>query len=361
MRKYTHFVRLKQIPPNAATRSSNGERFPDRAPSSVPRLFALLPLRDRIASLSSSPYIFTMSIFVIILLFVIVFMLFVSAVLMVIGPVLLLQPYRRTIEYYRHVTTILHPSDLQLPCEELTLKTAEGISLYCWLIKASGRARGTVIYLHGVSECVIVGLPMAKQLHERGYNVFLYDSRRHGNSGGSYCTYGFYEKYDTTTVINYLMNRPDVQVGKVGLFGASMGAAVAIQVASIDPRIAAVVAESGFATLRTVFDDYQKRMIKLPWHYLRNLVIRRSEHLAHFKANTVSPLQAVKSIHVPIFIIHGTADDRIKCSYSEQVYRNANEPKELLLLPGAKHNDMAQIGGEEYAERIVAFFEQHLR
>jgi dipeptidyl aminopeptidase/acylaminoacyl peptidase len=302
-----------------------------------------------------------MSILFLVILFVIVFMLFISAVLMVIGPVLLLQPYRRTIEYYRHITPILHPSDLQLPYEELTLKTAEGISLFCWLIKARGPAKGTVIYLHGVSECVIVGLPMAKQLHDRGYNVFLYDSRRHGNSGGSFCTYGFYEKYDTTTVINYLESRPDIQIGNVGLFGASMGAAVAIQVASIDSRIAAVVAESGFATLRTVFDDYQKRMIKLPWHYLRNLVIRRSEHLAHFKANAVSPLEAVKKVHVPIFIIHGTADDRIKCSYSELVYKNANEPKELLLLPGAKHNDMAQIGGEEYARRIVDFFERHLR
>ena len=49
-------------------------------------------------------YIFTMSILLIFLLFVVVFMLFVSAVLMVIGPVLLLQPYRRTIDYYRHVT-----------------------------------------------------------------------------------------------------------------------------------------------------------------------------------------------------------------------------------------------------------------
>ncbi len=301
-----------------------------------------------------------MSILLIVILFVVVFMLFVSAVLFVIGPILLLQPNRRTIDYYRRITPILHPSDLQLPYEELTLKTAEGISLYCWLIKAPGPARGTVIYLHGVSECVIVGLPLAKQLHDRGYNVFLYDSRRHGNSGGSFCTYGFYETYDTTTVINYLMSRPDIVVGKVGLFGASMGAAVAIQVASIDHRIAAVVAESGFATLRTVFDDYQKRIVKLPWHYLRNLVIRRSEHLAHFKANAVSPLHAVKKVHVPILIIHGTADDRIKCSYSEQVHQSANEPKELLLLPGAKHNDMAEIGGEKYMGRIVAFFEKHL-
>ena len=140
-----------------------------------------------------------------------------------------------------------------------------------------------------------------------------------------------------------------------------MGAAVAIQVAAADKRVVAVVAESGFATLRTIFDDYQRRVIKLPWHYLRNIVIKRSEFLAGFKANDVSPLEAVRDIHVPIFILHGTADDLIHSSYSEMVYRNANEPKELWLIAGAKHSDMAEVGGEEYGRRIGEFFERYVK
>jgi fermentation-respiration switch protein FrsA (DUF1100 family) len=211
-----------------------------------------------------------------------------------------------------------------------------------------------------VSECKIVGLPLAAELHRRGFHVFLYDSRRHGDSGGTHCTYGFYEKHDATAVISYLLSRTDITTGRIGLFGTSMGAAVALQVAAMDSRVAAVVAESGFATLRSVFDDYQKRMIKLPWHYLRNLVIKRSEHLAHFRANAVSPLEAVAGIHIPLLISHGTADDRIKYTYSESVFRKANEPKELLLIPGARHHNMAEIGGPAYQEKILSFFERHL-
>jgi uncharacterized protein len=301
-----------------------------------------------------------MSVLLALILFVLLFMGGISLLLFVIGPVLLLQPGRRTIEYYRKYTTVLHPSDLQLPYEELTLKTAEGIHLSCWLVKAQHNPRGTIIYMHGVSECKIVGLPITKVLHERGYNVFLYDARRHGDSGGTYCTYGFYEKHDTTTIINYLFSRSDVRVGKIGLFGTSMGAAVAIQVAALDKRIVAVVAESGFATLRTIFDDYQQRMTKLPWHYLRNIVIKRSEHLAHFKAHAVSPLDAVREIHVPIFFLHGTADNLIKYSYSEMVYENAHQPKELWLIANAHHNDMAETGGEEYTRRIAEFFDKNL-
>ncbi|MBM2840544.1 MAG: Hydrolase 4 protein [Bacteroidetes bacterium] len=301
-----------------------------------------------------------MSVLLALILAVVLFMVFLSLVLFVIGPVMLLQPSRRTVEFYRKFTRMLHPNDAGLPCEELTLKTAEGIDLSCWLIKAGEPIRGTVIYLHGVSECKIVGLPIAKELHNHGLNVFLYDSRRHGDSGGRYCTYGFYEKHDVSTAINYLQQRSDLHLGNIGLFGSSMGAAVAIQAAAIDKRTKAVVAESGFATLRTIFDDYQKRMIKMPWHYLRNLVIKRSEHLAHFKANAVSPLDAVKNIHVPMFVLHGTADDLIKYQYSEILYKNIGEPKELWLIHGAKHNDMAEIGGEEYTRRIVEFFKKNL-
>jgi len=301
-----------------------------------------------------------MTLLIVGLAFVLLFMIFVSLVLLVIGPEMLLQPHRRTIEYYRSITSILHPSDLGLRHEEITLKTAEGIPLSCWFIPAEREVRGTVIYLHGVSECKIVGLPLAAELHRRGFHVFLYDSRRHGDSGGTYCTYGFYEKHDASAVIAYLSARADVTTGKIGLFGTSMGAAVALQVAALDARVAGVVAESGFSTLRSVFDDYQKRMIKLPWHYLRNLVIKRSEVLAHFRANAVSPLEAVQNIHIPLLISHGTADDRILCSYSESVFRKANEPKELFLIPGAKHHNMAEIGGPEYQEKIVSFFERHL-
>ena len=301
-----------------------------------------------------------MTLLVAALAWAIIVILFVSAVLFVIGPGMLLQPYRRTIEYYRKHTPILHPSDLGLLHEDVTLKTPEGIALSCWLIRAPEEPRGTVIYLHGVSECKIVGLPMAGRLHEMGYNVFLYDSRRHGDSGGKYCTYGFYEKHDARTVISYLTGRTDLRTGRIGLFGTSMGAAVAIQVAAIDTRVVALVAESGFATLRTIFDDYQKRMIMLPWHYLRNIVIRRSEHLAHFKASAVSPLEAVTRVHVPVFILHGTADTLIDARYSSMVFARANEPKELWLIAGAKHNNMADMGGEEYRRRVLGFFATHL-
>src|SRR5436309_13419171 len=105
-----------------------------------------------------------MSVLLVLILTAVLFMISLSLVLLVIGPSMLLQPHRRTVEFYRKHTRVLDPKDAGLKYEELTLKTREGINLSCWFIKARQPARGTIIYLHGVSECKIVGLPMTGEL-----------------------------------------------------------------------------------------------------------------------------------------------------------------------------------------------------
>jgi len=288
-----------------------------------------------------------------------VFLVSSTIILLLIGPTLLLHPRRRRADYYRNLGLPITPAELQLPYEELNIIVGGDLKLNSWLIKAAN-PKGTVIYLHGVGDCKIDGLRFANLMHSHDYNVFLYDARRHGISDGSYCTYGYYEKEDVRTIIDYLLSRNDIHPGKIGLFGTSMGAAVALQAASNDTRIAAVIAENSFATLRTIFDDYQKRMIKLPFHYLRNIVIKRSEIKANFKARDVSPLHAVAIIHVPLLFIYGKQDHLIDYHYSLQLYEYANQPKDIFPIELARHNDTWKIAGTEYEQKILNFFERNL-
>jgi dipeptidyl aminopeptidase/acylaminoacyl peptidase len=139
-----------------------------------------------------------------------------------------------------------------------------------------------------------------------------------------------------------------------------MGAAIALQAAAIDQRIEAIVAEASFTDLRTIMVDYQKLMTKLPWHFLRNLAMSRSQKLARFKTRDVSPNQAVRSVHKPVLFIHGTDDTRIRAEYSRALYNNANQPKELLLIHKGDHTNLLSVGGSEYDQRIVSFFEKNL-
>ncbi len=290
----------------------------------------------------------------------VVFLTSATIILLMIGPSILLRPRRRTPEFYRALGQPLTPADSSLPFEEINVPSGDNIKLNSWLIKSQAPSKGTIIYLHGVADCKIDGIRLAKLLHEHHYNIFLFDSRRHGESGGNYCTYGYYEKHDLTRVIDYLLSRSDVATGKIGLFGTSMGAAVALQTAAIDKRITAVVAENSFATLRTIFDDYQKRIIKLPFHYLRNLVIKRSELMANFKANDVSPLDAVQHIHIPVLFIYGTKDHLIKYAYSLKLFEQAHQPKEIFEIEGASHNDTWNVAGTVYEQTLLSFFEKSL-
>ncbi len=290
----------------------------------------------------------------------VLFLIQATFVLLVAGPLILLKPIRRKKDWYARFTNLLEPKDAGLPQENVTVETFDGLKLNCWFVRQKKKAHGTIIYLHGVGDCKIAGVDFARSLFNKGFNIFLYDSRQHGESEGYYCTYGFYEKHDVAAVISYLQSRKDIKIGKIGIFGTSMGGAVAIQAAAVDPRIVCVISEGSYTALRIVFVDYQKRIIKLPWHFLRNVALVQSQKMANFKARLVAPIEDIKRIHVPILIVHGKNDSFIKSHYSKLLYDAANEPKNLLLINGAEHANVWEVGGESYENTIVSFFERHL-
>ncbi len=297
------------------------------------------------------------------LILVVLFLLMASAVIFVIGPVMLLHPHRRGDEYYsaRKLPTL--PISLHIPNVKFIFKGVNDATMRGWFLPTKKNPIGTILYLHGVGDNKISGLLLAKVLHEKNFNVLMYDSRAHGESGGAYCTYGYYEKYDVQKAIDALeklAKEKHYTLGKIGIFGTSMGAAIAIQAKEIETRIAAVVVEGCFTNLRTVTVDYQKRLLRLPWHFLRNIAMKRAESKANFNHRDVSPLKALNGIYTPILFIHGTHDTFIKYQYSEQLFEYAHAPKEIFLVEGAHHNDVHEIGGKAYEERVVQFFEKYL-
>jgi len=301
-----------------------------------------------------------MSIYLLLIGLVLIFIFGAALTVATVGPLIILQPRRFTVEDYRRCTDILTPRDLGLVYQGLKIKTRDGLTLDGWFLKAASPAKGTVIYLHGISDNKIGGLPLAGLLHKRGYNVCLYDARRHGESEGNFCTYGYHEKFDVADLISELEREHDGGLGRIGLFGVSMGAAVALQAAAIDRRIAAVIAEASFTDLRTISLDYQKLIIKVRWKLIGNLAMRRAERIGNFKADEVSPLQALEHIDIPILFVHGTNDSLIRSEYSELLYRSAKGPKEIYLIQDAYHNDTRIVGGKEYEERVVSFLDRWL-
>ena len=218
--------------------------------------------------------------------------------------------------------------------------TGQAVNLIGWQCASRTQPRtGAVIYLHGIADNRSSAAGVVDRFVSRGFDMIAYDSRAHGVSGGEHCTYGFYEKLDLRRVID--------QVGAdyVILIGHSLGAAVALQTAAIEPRIRAVVAASSYADLRTIATE------RAPFFFTQGAIdgaFKRAEQDGHFRVDEVSPVNAAASIAVPVFIIHGEADRNTASSHSQRIYAALRGPKKLLLVPGAGHNDVLR--GEVWKE-----------
>jgi uncharacterized protein len=229
---------------------------------------------------------------------------------------------------------LLHPARVRLSvrapsgCVERDF-AGDGLTLRGWSCAARGEWRGSIVYLHGVADNRASAIGVIERLTRHGFDVVAYDSRAHGESDGTICTYGFYEKRDLARVIETL--RP----GPVVLIGSSLGGAVAIQSAAGDARVTGIVAAEAFSDLRTIAIERAPRILPPP-------LITRAFHVAeargHFDVASVSPVEAARSLHIPVMLVHGADDVETPPEHSKRILAALAGPKQLVLVPHAGHN-----------------------
>src|SRR5690349_16984160 len=87
-------------------------------------------------------------------------------------------------------TIFFNPGDLHMEFSNMDVMTPDSLLLRGWYISSGDSNANTFLLLHDWNESKIMKLNFAKQLHDRGFNVCLFDLRAHGNSGGSIFTPG---------------------------------------------------------------------------------------------------------------------------------------------------------------------------
>jgi pimeloyl-ACP methyl ester carboxylesterase len=214
-----------------------------------------------------------------------------------------------------------------------------------------------MIFLHGVAANRGSATGVIPRFTSKGFDVIAYDSRAHGESGGDTCTYGFREKEDLRRVIDALapgLSRAESR-GAVILLGTSLGGAVALQTAAIDPRITAVIAAEVFSDLATVARD------RTPWpvpRFLLSDALRIAGERGNFDVEQVSPVRAAASVRVPVLLIHGANDRDTRPEHSKRILDALPGEKRLILVEGAGHN--ASLRGPEVWAEINEWIETHL-
>jgi dipeptidyl aminopeptidase/acylaminoacyl peptidase len=246
--------------------------------------------------------------------------------------------------------------------EDVAIPSFDRTRLYGWWMNA-GREAATVVVLHGVKKNRTDVLRAALVLRRAGLNVLVFDGRGHGNSEGRYVTYGFYERRDVESAIAWLIKEKKIDGNRVGLAGESMGAAIALQVAAHNPRIRAVWADSPFASLRRVTEEFVRRITGLPDAVLNPVLwtsIQVASYRGKFDVYSVDPLALAGKISCPVYLVHGTADQLIATAHSENIYEALGSEKEIWFVEGARHARSIRHARREYSERLSRFFTEKL-
>jgi alpha-beta hydrolase superfamily lysophospholipase len=223
-------------------------------------------------------------------------------------------------------------------CED-TAFPGDGVTLRGWRCGSAAPSRGTIVYLHGIADNRTSASGVIERFTPRGFQVIAYDSRAHGASEGKACTYGVHEKRDLRAIVDRLTPGPVV------LIGTSLGAAVALQEAADDPRIAAVIAAETFSDLRTVATE------RAPFIFTRASIehaFRLAEQEAGFSVDAAAPVTAAARIRAAVLLIHGETDRETPPNHSQRVFNALTSRKRLILVPGAGHNQALR--GEVWAE-----------
>jgi len=140
------------------------------------------------------------------------------------------------------------PFEVGLEAEDIAFTSADGLRIAGWRFDAPGDDVVIVCHGHRGSKADMLGI--GPGLHRRGASVLMFDFRGNGESADGPQSLAHFEQRDLEAAIDEaLRRRPGARICVVGF---SMGAAVTIQVAARDPRVAAVVADSSFADMRGV-------------------------------------------------------------------------------------------------------------
>jgi fermentation-respiration switch protein FrsA (DUF1100 family) len=250
--------------------------------------------------------------------------------------------------------------------EEVSFSSAaDAIRISGWFFRAADATpespRAVVVLCHGIwtgrREC----LPLALRFQAAGYNVLTFDFRAHGLSDGRFTSVGHHETNDVLGAIEYVRNRPEVDRARIGVVGFSMGAAASIQAAARTNDIAALVADSAYATFLDAARYSFRLVTRVPQFPIAPMAMRWAKWLVDVDASQLRPVDVVGRVAPrPLLIAHGELDEIVPVQHAYSLFRAAGEPKELWIEPKAHHVGARDIDTDGYFVRVKRFFDDAL-
>jgi uncharacterized protein len=195
-----------------------------------------------------------------------------------------------------------------------------------------------IVILHGAGSRKENHVDFARRAVGHGFAALTFDNRGHGESDGEL---GAGVIADVQRVVAFVAERPEVDAGRIALRGSSMGGQLAIHVGAVSERVAAVVAicpageEMLLGDVRRVARGDRPR----PDSALASMRLDASGMAAWLEENDVRDAVGLLG-QKPLMLVHARGDEVVPCTFSEELYELAEEPKRLLLLEGGHHRSV---------------------
>ncbi|MDE3839487.1 hypothetical protein C0966_08975 [Bacillus methanolicus] len=247
----------------------------------------------------------------------------------------------------------------KLPKREIMISSPFGYFIKAVLVEPY-YTNQYIIISHGVTENKINSIKYMNLFLERGFNVLIYDHRRHGESGGKTTSFGHYEKFDLKAVVDWLKSEkgPDLLLG---IHGESMGAATMLLYAGmLEDGANFYIADCPFSDFKEQLAYRLKMEFKLPstlFLPVADLFLRVRDK---YSIGEVSPISVIENIKNPTLFIHSKKDDFILPMMTEALYERKKGPKKLFMAANGVHAQSFNENMKEYEMMIDEFLQDYV-
>ncbi|MFC0271484.1 alpha/beta hydrolase [Metabacillus herbersteinensis] len=215
-----------------------------------------------------------------------------------------------------------------------------------------------IIICHGVTVNRVNSVKYMNLFIRKGWNVLIYDHRGHGESGGRTTSYGFYEKFDLQSVVDWLKHHVGEDL-TLGIHGESMGAVTTLLYGGmVEDGADFYIADCPFSDLETQLLYRLKVEFGIPSFLVLPIARSFLKLRDRYSMKDVSPIAVVDQIKNPILFIHSKNDDYILSTMSEQLFEKKKGSKKIYLAEKGSHAMSYTENREQYEQIIAEFLEE---